>query len=206
MLLTSATTSGLRLVLCSAVTSLAGTATGLLIGRTRRLKWPLVLGTGLLLAGAFCLASMRRGWPTAAYLACLVPAAAGQGFQFPGTFMAILAVAEPRAQAVVTSSLMLWRSLGTVVGIAASSLVMQNALRHYLDRFVVADGPVKDAVVATARRSVEAIRHLDQPHRDQVVRSYEAALRLVFLSCSVLALVSVLLIVPVKLPRLANRK
>jgi len=83
VLLTSATTSGLRLVICSAVTAVAGIVTGFLITYTRHLKWPLVLGSILSFLGTFCLASMQRGWPTVLYLLCLVVPSAGQGFQFP---------------------------------------------------------------------------------------------------------------------------
>jgi hypothetical protein len=146
---------------------------------------------------------MQPGWPVAAYLVSLVPAATGMGFQFPGTFMAVLAVAEQREQAVVTSTLILWRSLGMVLGVACSSLVVQNALRYYLGLLV--SGPDKDAIVERARRSVEAIRELPSPYREQVMQSYEAALRLTFLCCFVLAVVSLLLILPVRLPRLGKK-
>lgn len=204
MLLTSATASGLRLVLPSVVSSLAGAATGLAITRTRRLKWPLVTGTLLYLVGAVCLCLLRRDLPAAAYSLVLVPSSLGQGFQFPGTFMAILACSTQAEQAVVTSTLILWRSLGMVLGVAASSLVVQNALVHYLRLYVV--GPDSARVVARVRASVEAIAGLEQPYREQVVRSYEAALRLTFACCVVVALASVALILPVKLPRLALRK
>ncbi|KAK3324309.1 major facilitator superfamily [Cercophora scortea] len=204
VLLTSATTSGLRLVVCSAVASITGTATGFLITSTRRLKWPLVLGTSLLFIGTLCLAGMQRGWPAIVYMLCLVPATAGQGFQFPGTFMAILAVAEQRKQAVVTSTLILWRSLGMVLGVAVSSLVVQNALWYYLEMFV--SGPDKVAVIELVRQKVEAIKDLDPMYQEQVVQSYEAALRIMFLCCSALALASVLLIVRIKLPRLGESK
>jgi len=90
------------------------------------------------------LAIMTKDMPTWLYLAFLVPASMGQGFQFPGTFMAILAVSEQAEQAVVTSTLILWRSLGMVLGVAASSLVLQNALVGYLDTFVT--GPDKEKV------------------------------------------------------------
>ncbi|KAK0714971.1 major facilitator superfamily domain-containing protein [Lasiosphaeris hirsuta] len=204
VLLTSATTSGLRLVICSAVASAAGTATGFLITYTRRLKWPLVVGAILLFFGCLSLAAMQRGWPAIFYLLCLVPGSAGQGFQFPGTFMAILAVADQRKQAVVTSTLILWRSLGMVLGVAVSSLLVQNALWGYLEMYV--SGPDKEAVIELVRQSVESIRDLEPVYREQVVQSYEAALRLTFLFCSVLALISVLLVLPVKLPRLGSRK
>ncbi|KAK4142383.1 uncharacterized protein C8A04DRAFT_13279 [Dichotomopilus funicola] len=203
VLLTTATTSGLRLVVSSALSSMCGTATGFLISYTRRLKWPLVSGTALTMIGTFCLASMQRGWPTFLYILCLLPSAAGSGFQFPGTFMAILSVSEQREQAVVTGTLMLWRSLGQVLGVACSSLVVQNALWYYLEEFVT--GPEKEDVVARVRKSVEVIRELPLKYQGSVVQSYEAALRVTFLFCAVLATVSFFLIVPVRLPRLGKR-
>ncbi|KAL2177632.1 uncharacterized protein P884DRAFT_199753 [Thermothelomyces heterothallicus CBS 202.75] len=204
VLLTSATTSGFRLVVSSAVASAAGTATGFLISYTRRLKWPLVLGTSLSVAGALCLTSMQRGWPALLYILCLLPGAAGAGFQFPGTFMAVLAASEQREQAVVTGTLILWRSLGQVLGVACSSLVVQNALWYYLEA-LVAPGPDKERVVARARKSVEAIRELPLEFREPVVRSYEAALRVTFGCCAALAVVGSLLVLPVRLPRLGKR-
>ena len=146
VLLESATNSGLRLVIPSICASCVGTATGFLITYTRRLKPPLVAGAILVLIGTVCLSFLRRGLPNWAYLLFLVPSSLGQGFQFPGTFMAILAVSDQKEQAVVTSTLILWRSLGMVLGVASSSLVVQNALYKYLEDFVT--GPDKQKVRA----------------------------------------------------------
>ncbi|UQC89772.1 major facilitator superfamily transporter [Colletotrichum lupini] len=204
VLLTTATSSGLNLVLPSIVSSMVGTATGFLITYTRRLKWPALTGAVGLLVGTIALSAMRRGWPSWVYLLCLVPSSIGQGFQFPGTFMAVLAASEQREQAVVTSTLILWRSLGMVLGVASSSLVVQNALVGYLDEYV--QGPEKDEVIRKVRESVESIVKLPTAYREQVVMSYEAALRTTFLCCVVIAFVSVALLVPIKLPRLGARK
>lgn len=204
VLLSSATASGLRLVLPTLVASMAGTGTGFAITWSRRLKWPLLAGTLFYLVGCLCLCLLRRDLPAVVYLVALVPSSLGQGFQFPGTFMAVLACSPQEEQAVVTSTLILWRSLGMVLGVASSSLVVQNALVYYLDRHV--RGPDRLAVIARVRASVDAIAHLDQPYRLQVIRSYEAALRLTFVCCVAMAALSVLLIWPVKLPRLAAKK
>lgn len=118
--------------------------------------------------------------------------------------MAILAASAQTEQAVVTSTLILWRSLGQVLGVASSSLVLQNALVHYLDEFV--KGEDRDDVIRRVRGSVEEVLKLEPHYREQVVMSYAAALRLTFTCCSVLAVVSMLLIVPIKLPRLGVRK
>ncbi|KAH6677952.1 multidrug resistance protein fnx1 [Plectosphaerella plurivora] len=204
VLLTSATESGLRLVTPSLVASVAGTATGFIISRTRRLKWALVTGTSFYMLGSIGLCLLQRGWHPAMYLAVLVPHALGQGFQFPGTVMSVLAVSEQRDQAVVTATLVLWRSLGTVLGIASSSLVLQNALVALLARNV--DGPKKWEVIEKVRSSIEAVIDLEEPYREQVILSYETAVRLTFVVCGVLAVISFCIIIPAKLPRLGERK
>jgi hypothetical protein len=163
-----------------------------------------VLGTTGFFLGLLSLSSMQRGWALPLYLLAMVPSSIGQGAQFPGTFMALLACSEQAMQAVVTSTLILWRSLGMVLGIAVSSLVVQNALAHYLEMYV--EGPEKEGVIARVRQSVEAIHDIGQPYQEQVVESYAAALRLTFVCMAALAAVSVFLILPVKLPKLGSRK
>lgn len=193
------------------VASAAGTVTGFLISRTRRLKWPLLGGTICYVVGTALLALMSRGWPVWVYILCLTPAALGQGFQFPGTFIAVLAASAHREQAVVTSTLQLWRALGSVLGVACSSLVFQNALLGYLFKFVAVP-PEKDEAwkrefIEKVRSSIEAVAKLPEgPAKDQVIVSYEAACRATFLICLAVAFVSMLLILPIKLPRLGSRK
>lgn len=97
-----------------------------------------------MLLGTLCLSSNRKDLPDWLQLLFLVPSAAGQGFMFPGCFIALLAVSEQAEQAVVTSTLVLWRSLGMVLGVALSSLVVQNALVIYLNQYVT--GPAKSVV------------------------------------------------------------
>jgi hypothetical protein len=144
VLLESATNSGLRLIVPTICGSAFGTATGFLITWTRLLKTPLVAGTILLLIGTTSLVFMTRGLPSWAYLLFLAPSSMGAGFMFPATFMAVLAVSEQSEQAVVTSTLILWRSVGMVLGVAASSLVLQNALLFFLEKNVT--GPEKEDV------------------------------------------------------------
>lgn len=144
VLLESATNSGLRLVVPTLFSSAVGTATGFLITWTRRLKFPLATGTVFLVIGTTSLSLMQRGLPDWSFLLFLIPSNVGIGFMFPATFMSVLAVSDQSEQAVVTSTLILWRSLGMVLGVASSSLVLQNALFIYLNQKVT--GPEKDEV------------------------------------------------------------
>ncbi|KAG0652500.1 putative transporter [Hyphodiscus hymeniophilus] len=204
VLLESATSSGLRLVIPSAAASIVGTGTGFAITYTKRLKWPLMCGVVLLFAGSVGLSAMGRGMPNWAYMMFMVPSSMGQGFMFPASFMAVLAVSEQAEQAVVTSTLVLWRSLGMVLGVASSSLVLQNALLHYLNEYVV--GPDKDRVILEVRTSVQAIHKLEPVYREQVIDAYAASLRATFIMAAVLSAVTVLITVRLRLPRLGQRK
>lgn len=213
VLLTTATTSGFCLMIITVVSSASGTSTGFLINYTKRLKWPLGLGATGFLVGTIALSFMQRGWPLWVYLLFLVPHSMGQGFQFPGTFMAILAVSEQREQAVVTSTLILWRSMGMVLGIAGSSLVVQNTLWGYLEINVTDEAARiggfaggQEEVIEKVRESVEAVGKLTGLLQEQVIMSYEAAVRTTFMCCVFVAVVSGLFLVPVKLPRLGSRK
>jgi len=57
---------------------------------------------------------------------------------FPATTVSVLAISTQEDQAVMTSTLGLWRNLGTVMGVAISSLIVQNALNIYLEQYVTA--------------------------------------------------------------------
>ncbi|KAM0563566.1 hypothetical protein ACHAPJ_001290 [Fusarium lateritium] len=204
VLLTSATSSGLRLIIPTIAASTTGAFVGFAVTWTGHLKWPVQSGTICTLIGTVGLAALQRSLPSWVYLFILLPSSIGQGFQFPGSFIAILAASEQSEQAVVTSTLMLWRSLGQVLGVASSSLVVQNALVHYLNQYVTGEG--RDEIIRRVRESVEEIAKLEPKYREQVILSYEAALRLTFICCIVMASASVLMIIPIKLPRLGVRK
>jgi hypothetical protein len=190
-------------MLPSLVMSAVSALTGPSIAWSRRLKWPLVSGVTCYLLGTLCLCLLHRAVPSVLSILVLVPSAVGQGTLFPGTFIAILATSEQSEKAVATTTLLLIRSLGMVVGIASSSVVLQNALLYYLDVFV--QGERKWEVIGQVQASVEAVALLDSPYREQAVRSYESALRMTFLGCVVMAVIAALLIFRTRLPRLAGR-
>lgn len=103
---------------------------------TGRMTWLIVVGSLSMLIGSILLSVMWDGIPTWIATLFLVPSSIGQGFSFPATMVGVLATSTQDDQAVMTSTLILWRQLGTVMGVALSSLVMQNALTAYLNAFV----------------------------------------------------------------------
>jgi hypothetical protein len=204
VLLSNATSSGLRLILPTIASSAVGALTGHLITRTRNLKWPLTAGAVTLVFGCVCLSLLRADLPQAVYVAVMVPSSISQGFLFPGAFMSILATTPHRDQAVITGTLVLWRSLGLVIGVAYSGLVVQNGLRYYLRLWI--DAPDKEDIIERVRRSVELVPKLEEPLRSQVTASYEASIRISFIICAVAAVGVAVLLLPLKLPRLPERK
>ncbi|KAI9783518.1 MAG: hypothetical protein M1839_003688 [Geoglossum umbratile] len=203
VLLDSATHSGTRLVLPFLFSTAAGVSTGLIIAWSKRIKPTLILGYVLILVGSVSLALMRKSLPTWIHTYLIVPVCLGQGFSFPSSTIALLMTSHQEDLAVAISTLMLWRSLGTVMGVAVSSLIVQNTLLYFLTQFVT--GPDREDVISKVRKSVEAIAHLSEHYQRQVIDAYSASLRLAFVSAAVTAAIAMLLVLSVNVPRLSNR-
>ncbi|KAJ5120533.1 uncharacterized protein N7515_009921 [Penicillium bovifimosum] len=201
--LTSPTASGLRLVAASLAVTISSVSTGFMINWSRRLKPFVMVGICLMVTGGCAAASMGIDTSQPISMICISLTSFGQGFSFPSLMVSILATSEQRDQAVATTTLGLWRNLGAVMGVAVSSWIFQNTLIYELDRKVT--GIDKSQVIALVRKSVQSIAHLDPLHRRQVTTSYSAALRLTFLSAAVWAVIVLLLLCRVRLPRLGKK-
>ncbi|KAI8942490.1 hypothetical protein NX059_000555 [Plenodomus lindquistii] len=141
--LESASISGFRLAGPSLALTICGVSAGFIMTATGRMKWLIVVGSLSMLLGATCLSFMWDGIPTWLATIFLVPSSIGQGLSFPATSLAVLATSSQEDQAVMASTLILWRSLGIVMGVSLSSLILQNALTVYLERFVTGHGKDK---------------------------------------------------------------
>ncbi|KAJ5558625.1 hypothetical protein N7535_008842 [Penicillium sp. DV-2018c] len=201
--LATPTASGLCLLGTSVALTVSSVSTGFLVNWTRRLKPFVMTGIYLMVVGGCAAASMGIDTPQTISLLCISISSFGQGFAFPSLMVSILATSEQKDQAVATTTLGLWRNLGSVMGVAVSSWIFQNSLIYELDQKVT--GVDKSHVIALVRKSVQSIAHLSPLHRREVTMSYSAALRLTFLSAAVCASISLLLLFRVRLPRLGKR-
>jgi Na+/melibiose symporter-like transporter len=165
VLLDTPTRSGTRLIVPFLANMVASFATGNIISYTLQFRPTLITGSFLIAAGSIGLTFMPRDLPSPVYSWLTALATGGQGFNFPTISLAILAVSHPDDMAVATSTLILFRSLGTVLGVAASSLVAQNGLSYFLEREVT--GPGKSQVIRDVRMSVDAIKGLEGIVKDQ---------------------------------------
>jgi MFS family permease len=203
---TSPTTSGLFMV--PPIVGAAGTAisAGIYITYTRRMKPPLVLGAVSGIAGAVTVACLSADTPINV-VPWLVPwASIGQGFFFPSSTIAVLALNSQDHQAMANVTLTLIRNLGSIHGIALSSWILQNALPRYLNKYVTASNPGEKArIVRLARKSIQAIRFLDPSHKKQVIEAYAPSLRATFIFAVASATCSAILILPARLPHLQEQ-
>jgi MFS family permease len=141
--LESPSISGFRLAGPSVALTICGVSAGFIMTATGRMKVLIVIGSLSMLLGATCLSLMWDGIPTWLATIFLVPSSIGQGLSFPATSLAVLATSTQEDQAVMTSTLILWRSLGIVMGVSLSSLILQNALTLHLEALVTGHNKAK---------------------------------------------------------------
>lgn len=220
--LTSPTASGLRLVASSIALTISSVSTGFMIDWTRRLKPFVIIGVCCMVIGGCAAASMGIDTSQPLSMICISFSSLGQGFAFPCLMVAILATSEKQDQAVATTTLGLWRSLGAVMGVAVSSWIFQNSLIYHLNNNVT--GIEKHHIITLVRKSVDSIAHLDPIHRREgmfyffgvptrfdlannhsVITSYSAALQLTFISAALWGVIVLILLGRVQLPRLGRK-
>lgn len=85
---------------------------------------------------------------------------------FPASTISVLAISTHEDQAVMTSTLGLWRNLGTVMGVAISSLIVQNGLVFYLQQFLT--GPNKLEVSKSIPFKTLTLTPLDHSKSSQI--------------------------------------
>ena len=61
-------------------------------------------------------------------------------------------------------------------------------------------------IIQEVRKSVKAISGLQQPYQSQVIDAYAASLRMTFLSAAILAVVTLAVVIPLRLPKLGHKK
>ncbi|KAJ5021017.1 major facilitator superfamily domain-containing protein [Bipolaris maydis] len=197
--LESASVSGFRLAGPSVALTVCGVSAGFIMTATGRMKWLIVVGSLSMLLGATCLSLMFN-----------VPNV-GQGLSFPATSLACSCDKHSGRPGGHEQHTRLWRSLGIVMGVSLSSLILQNALATYLDRLVT--GHDKAKIIQRVRSSVRSIVDLDAKHQSRVRRpvilyhrSYSRSLRLVFISAMATFVIVNALVFAIKLPHLKKKK
>lgn len=134
--LDSPSTSGFRLAASSVGVTCCGVTSGLIMNTTGRPKPLIIIGSVISLAGGIAMAALPHGAAVAGATVAVFFPMTGTGIGFPATAISNLAFSSKEDQAVMSTTQILWRSLGTVMGVALSSLLVQNALPSYLEQYV----------------------------------------------------------------------
>ncbi|TVY57612.1 putative transporter [Lachnellula cervina] len=149
--------AGLRLVVPSLATPVGGLIAGIVMSRVGKLSWLVRMGCFLMMLGNGLVASLQftesARWK---YVLYLIPANLGQGMAYPGILFTFLAAFDHSQQAVSTSMVYLFRSLGTVWGVAASSAIIQNVLSSQLP-LALSGVPNKEQIIDEIRHSITVL-------------------------------------------------
>ncbi|KAI0341537.1 MFS general substrate transporter [Trametopsis cervina] len=114
----------------------------------------------------------------------------GVGAGITTTLVSLIANAGPVDQAVATAVSYLFRSLGTVVWLSATTTLMQDTLRQLLyDRL---SGENVDEIIKRVRQSLSHIRELEPAVRAKVIDSYDDAIHVTMWFTALLAVFSIL--------------
>ncbi|KAL8807589.1 MAG: hypothetical protein Q9182_000573 [Xanthomendoza sp. 2 TL-2023] len=204
--LDSPSMSGFRLAAPSVGVTCAGVASGMIMLATGRPKSLVIVGTVVSLAGGIAMATLPHHAVVAGVTVAVFFPTTGYGISSPATSIAALAFSPKEDQAVMSTTMILWRGLGNVMGVALSSLLVQNLLPGYLEQYVQGeDRRETEQIIHLVRKSVHCIYDLDPIPRAQVQLAYEKSLRFAFL-VSVVAFVSALaLVIPVSIGRLDDQ-
>ena len=132
----SPTVAGLRLIVPFLALPVAGFVSCMVINSRVWIRPAIICGTIMMLTGAICLACMGRKLSSWVTLVFLVPSSAGMGIAFPAINLCLLRTSPPGEHAMVTSTMFLIRRLGSVIGVALSTLVMQGTLLSYLQKLI----------------------------------------------------------------------
>lgn len=206
VLLESASKAGSRLLVPSIATTIGSTITGIFISQTGRVGPSLFIGSSLVIFGAVNFVLLRRGMPSLFYTAILIPANMGQGILMPSQYMSLLGITYHHEQAVVSSICFMWRSIGSVFGIAISSLIVQNGLVHYLEKYVTGEPTEKAEIIKLVRGSVTAVFKLDSVHQEEAIRAYESSLRWCFIFTLMTAVIVITMLFGIKMINLRDKE
>ncbi|KIW17245.1 hypothetical protein PV08_04436 [Exophiala spinifera] len=185
----SASQAGMRLVVPSLATPVGGVVSGIIMSRWGRLSELVRTGCLLMMVGNGLVASLKYEDSSWKYLVYLIPANFGQGMSYPAILFTFLAAFDHDQQAVSTSMVYLFRSMGTVWGVAASSTLIQNILAQDLPS-ALQGMPDQAKLIDEIRHSVSVLKKLPPDVQLAARHVYYTALRYAFIANTAVAAIA----------------
>lgn len=175
----SAARAGFRLAIPSFCTPIGGLITGLSMRIPKTLPFLLSFGMVLMMIGNAFFLLLKTTTPE--WLVCLLltPANVGQGVTFPATLFSFLFSFHPENQATATSTLYLFRSIGSLWGVAGTSGLIQLLVGRKIREKL--HGILSPEEIARLRSKIghktSYIEKLPSEIKEAVVESYESAIK-----------------------------
>ncbi|CBF81063.1 hypothetical protein AN5198.2 [Aspergillus nidulans FGSC A4] len=166
----SATVAGLRLLPCIFAGVSGSLFAGFIMRWTGKYYWLTIAGYTSLTLGLVTI-TLFSGAVAESLVPIIIGTVAcsfGNGIGVTTTLISLISNATPEDQAVVTACSYLFRSLGSVIGLALSSTVVQQVLRNRL-RYALRESKDIDRIVDGVRESLDFIKTLD-PAIARIVR------------------------------------
>jgi MFS family permease len=182
----STTAAGLRLIPQSVGGSIGSLGSGLIMNKTGKYRILGLANIALFVLGTGLLSTLSFGTPNWPVFIFLFLTGVGYGGMLTVTLLATISAVSHDHQAVITSATYAFRSTGSTIGVTIASAVYQNILVSSLhSRF---DGyPGAEDEIRRIRDSLEELNKLPEGWREGVMKSFEGALRGVFLTALGLA-------------------
>lgn len=187
----SASEAGLRLVIPSLATPVGGLLSGIIMSRWGKLSGLVRTGCLFMMLGNGLVASLQFRDVAWKYFVYLVPANFGQGIAYPAILFTFLGAYSHSEQAVATSMVYLFRSMGTVWGVASSSALLQNVLANRLPS-ALGEIPDKEKVIDAIRHSVSVLDTLPAEVQSLARHVYYDALRYAFIANTIVAAIALI--------------
>ncbi|KAL2813536.1 major facilitator superfamily-domain-containing protein [Aspergillus granulosus] len=158
----SATGAAIRLLPCICAGVSGSLFSGFVMRWTGKYYWLTVIGYTLLTLGLTVIFLFSGGVTDSLVPIILgtIACAFGNGIGVTTTLISLISNATPEDQAVVTACSYLFRSLGSVIGLALSSTVVQQVLRGRL-REALRNSKDIDRIVDGVRQSLDFIKTLE---------------------------------------------
>ena len=132
----SPTIAGFRLLIPVLALTLSSFLSCMIIRRKNAILPMAIFGALMTLAGICCLPLLGSNVSSWASLFLLVPLSSGTGFLSPTAAILLLRTSPPKEHAVSIGAFILWRKLSSVIGVAFSTLLLQNMLTRFLEKTI----------------------------------------------------------------------
>ncbi|KAM5341171.1 hypothetical protein ACJ41O_015280 [Fusarium nematophilum] len=171
----SSTVAGAHLFPAVIGNTVGGIASGLIIKRTGRYKGLIVFAAISSITSYTLMLARWHGqtnWLESLYV---IPGGLGTGIAHSAAFIALQASIDKKDKAAGASGLFMTSTLGVIVGMAATSAIIQGILRHEVQLNLAHLGmsqPGIDEVIRKASESVSYINHATGPVQKILVQGY----------------------------------